>query len=491
MQLKVHRILTPPAVVVPVLIFLACLAAVVGLPQPGNAASPDRVQPVNCLQAPCQDGQRLFLPLIGQGARQTPANLFGLQMYGWLDTGSAGLDLAQRANVNWLRTQLAWEAVEPANTSTDKFNFASYDASFARAQAMGFRLIVTILDNPSWAATYRNGPINPTALDDFSSFINAAIERYDGDGIDDAPGSPVVDYWEFYNEPDGGDKLRAERGEAYWGHYGAAYAAMLCTVRPGLKAANPRAQMVFGGIAHDYLDVNGGPFVQSFPNDVLAAGGGKCFDVMNFHYYPVFAPGWAQYGPGLTGKANYLRSLLASYNLGDMPFFCTEAGWHSDPTFDPPSSPQEQANYVAKLFTQAAAGRVEMMIWWTWIDPGPLVGGFGLVTTDLQAKPAYHAYRVAALKLGSAQFMRTMTSDELDDPGVEGHIFQRSQPLYVMWANDGAEHQVRLAASTLLVTDVDASSQQTLNDAADGAVDGWVTVQVGAKPLYVEAMQSG
>ena len=33
-------------------------------------------------------------------------------------------------------------------------------------------------------------------------------------------------------------------------------------------------------------------YVRSFLPDVLAAGGGAYFDVLNFHVYPAFAPNW-------------------------------------------------------------------------------------------------------------------------------------------------------------------------------------------------------
>ena len=48
--------------------------------------------------------------------------------------------------------------------------------------------------------------------------------------VDDAPGSPIVAYWEFYNEPDNRD---------FWGHAADEYAELLAAVYPVVKAANP------------------------------------------------------------------------------------------------------------------------------------------------------------------------------------------------------------------------------------------------------------
>ena len=67
------------------------------------------------------------------------------------------------------------------------------------------------------------------------------------------------------------------------GKSGAKYAEMLQAIYPAVKAANPNAQVLMGGIAFDYFEDQGGTFVRSFINEVLQAGGGDYFDIMNFH----------------------------------------------------------------------------------------------------------------------------------------------------------------------------------------------------------------
>ena len=74
---------------------------------------------------------------------------------------------------------------------------------------------------------------------------------------------PQVKYWEFYNEPDNIFSAFGDKGKQY--------AAMLNAVYPSVKAANPAAQVVLGGIALDWF--SSGVYDQNFLADVSARYG--------------------------------------------------------------------------------------------------------------------------------------------------------------------------------------------------------------------------
>ncbi len=432
----------------------------------------------------------IFLPLVAREYEPPIPTVFGIQTYGGLHLPSSGLTLAQQARAYWIRTDISWAKVEPSDRQPEDYNFAFYDASFLSATRAGFQLIVTIGGNPPWAATYANGPIDKVDIGEFIEFVGTVVERYDGDGWEDAPGSPVVEYWEFYNEPDNGSRLAAERGGAYWGHFGADYARMLCMVYPVIKAANPKAQVVLGGLAYDWFEDQSGPFVREFLDDVLTTGGGNCFDVMNFHYYPAFESVWSPYGRGLSGKANYLRSKLAQYGFADKPMICTEAGWFSGNHPNIPSTPEIQSRYVVKLFAQSIASGLKSSIWFSWIDPGPFYGDFGLLTQDLQPKPAFYVYRNAAKMLGRASFQRPLSSDELNSPALEGYLLiaPSGQSLYTLWSNDEISRTVTLPIPKGRVIDMYGNMTSIIHDGDDGQIDRRILVPVGPNPIYVEEM---
>jgi len=342
---------------------------------------------------------------------------------------------------------------------------------------------------PDWAAMYLQGPIYPEQIPDFVEFVGELVERYDGDGDRDAPGSPVVEYFELFNEPDSSNVDGAESGyHSYWGPYGDRYAAMLCAVYPAVKASNPQASVVLGGLAYDNFITDGGSFNPEFLDDVLAAGGGDCFDVMNFHYYPAYESLWYPYGNGLAGKAAFLADKLADHGYTDKRTVVTEAGWRSNQyeEDDKTGTPDVQSSYVVQLFTQAAASQIEILNWWSWIDIGWPHGDLGLITTEHEPKVSLTAYRVAAEKIGPAQFQAIVPTE----PGLENYRFldRRGLPLFVMWSNDGQAHVASLPISQAVVTDMYGTTLAYRYDSGDGKVDGHVSIWVDEFPVYVEAM---
>lgn len=405
----------------------------------------------------------LFLPVI---SKESVSTIFGVQTYSPLPA----IPLAQGAHVSHVRVPIEWSTIEPANVSPDVYNFTPYDTMILNLTQVGIHPIITIVGNPSWAATYKQGPIDKVDPSRFTNFISALVGHYSG-----ASGMPEVVDWEFYNEPDNGSILYAQNGGfGYWGNNGAGYAQMLCSVYPAVKAANPRARVVFGGMAYD--NWTPGPFIRNFLDDVLNAGGSNCFDVMNFHYYPPFAANWAPYGPGISGKANYLRSKVPS-----KPIVATEASWVSDGS----STPEIQSRYVVQLFTQSKASGLDYMIWWTWTDMNPCCGAVGLITQDtFTPKPSYYTFQTAATKIGVNAFQRALSPTELGNTAMEGYLLGASQkPLYVLWSNDGVTRTVPINLPRAQVTDM----YGTILGSFDAGVDGNVPASVGANPIYVEA----
>ncbi len=228
----------------------------------------------------------------------------------------------------------------------------------------------------------------------------------------DAPGSPQVLYFEMYNEPDAGASGTYER----WGMYGDQYAAMLKAVYPAVKAANPQAKVVFGGIAYDSFTDSPTPgvFVRQFLDDVLKSGGGAYFDIMNYHFYPLFGWNWTKQfpkdGPGLLEKTAAIQAVLAKYN-SSKPIIITETSWHSNKGASLYGSNTLQVRLLQQLFTQAKAAGVPMVAWWPIADVG---GSYqldsGVVTNSesgpVTRKPSYYAYLVFVARTGLGPICR-------------------------------------------------------------------------------------
>ena len=235
-------------------------------------------------------------------------DLLGLQMYGSTTRDNTYFDDLMDSRATWVRVPVSWRNAEPVNTDPANFNWASADAALAVAIDGCINVIATHRWSPDWAAYVDDGPVHADKLDDLAEYLAALVERYDGDGFEDAPGSPVVRYWELYNEPD------AATSYTGWGRNPQRYAEMLKIPRPKIWDASSEAKVLIGGLAYDWFEdaePYPGKFRRTFLEDVVKAGGGDKFDIMNFHYYPDFAHNWADYGPGLIGKTRAIRAEMA------------------------------------------------------------------------------------------------------------------------------------------------------------------------------------
>ena len=183
-------------------------------------SSTSEVRGVGDSHAGPQEQNPHFLPFLTKRHDPTlDAPVFGVQMYGNTGPTSSYFPYLFESGSTWVRVPVSWSRVEPIKTEPPSYSWASADRALsgARIDSGSLALIATIVSNPDWAATYLNGPINPDELESFAAFVGAAVERYDGDGFQDAPGSPMVSHWEYYNEP---DALIGSGQEPHWGGAG-------------------------------------------------------------------------------------------------------------------------------------------------------------------------------------------------------------------------------------------------------------------------------
>jgi hypothetical protein len=463
------------------------------LPLPGLAPTGITVDDDGDIWVLASRPYRVYLPMV-YSCWDGSAPSSGVQFYSGLD-GSDGFHEIADAGTQWVRKPISWKSVEPSNTTPENYNWSSVDYSVNNATSRGVQLILTIGGQPPWAATYQMGPVTDTA--DIIEFVGALVERYDGDGTDDAPGSPTVRHFELYNEPDNYSIGGAQHGGyGYWGHNGAGYADLLQTLYPAVKSASSKAQLVFGGLALEPNMV----FDMDFLDDVLAAcQGHDCFDVMNFHYYPCFRSNWKSYGIDILGKANYVQQKLTTYGFAGKPMIVSETGYPSGVVW---GDDERQSRYVIKVNVRARAAQMPAIIWYKSDDTG--AGDLpGLLDAARQPKPAYWAFDRMTDMLASATYQRTLTAADTGTSEIEGYSFSVcGQRLDVVWTegeswsstNDDPEIQWKVPAESLRVTDKfgniagckDNDHDGLCRDNDDGKNDGRTTITVGGDPLFVE-----
>jgi len=190
---------------------------------------------------------------------------------------------------------------------------------------------------------------------EYAELMRFIVERYDADGINDAPKingtEPKILYWEIGNEPNiegKGDSCPPEE-----------YARFLKFIYPVIKRACPQCKVLFAGLVpftHDeYLDI------------VLQNGGGDYFDIVSLHYYGN-ATGDYAYGVKMI---NEVRAVMAKYGI-NKPIWITETGTYSGSVNGIFQSEEEQAADLVKRYVVLLSAGAEK-VFWAW----GLYEGFG------------------------------------------------------------------------------------------------------------------
>ena len=408
---------------------------------------------------------------------------FGVQVnHVWEETTLGAADVG----ADLVRMPLHWWMIEPENTTPDNYRWAGYDLELALYAAKGMRVVLMVGGNPGWAATYPAGPIDKVDISELTQFMKAVVGRY---------GAPPynVKHWEMYNEPDNYAEWRAQQGFGFFGDKPQAYVDTLEAVYQPVKEIDPAAQVVFGGMAYDGWESG---FSETFLDDVLAimqANGRYPFDLMNFHYYPVFAAKWENLDSGIDiiAKTNYIRNKMAGYGAG-MPLICTETSMWSnciDEEIDVLcGSDEKQSRYVPQVYARSRAAGLEFSIWFMLYDVDEEgAWDYGLLDPDLRAKPSRQAYLTLGRQLVGTDYARTLGLSETGSDQVEAYEFLNrsgTHRVVVAWSNDDVDHPLKLPGASLLKVGK-YGDEAVIYDGDDGQSDGYVVVTIGPSPVYL------
>jgi hypothetical protein len=403
------------------------------------------------------------------------------------------------------RIYLMWTDIEPNSPTNGVPNYSEkmwtwYDDRLRQIGETGLDKVVTVGSIPSWAGDTNCAPIYPDRLDEFDRFLTDLVNRYKVPPYN-------VKYWELINEPDAG-------GGCY-GRDGDKYKDMLAVAYPAIKAADPNATVIKGGIAYDWftedsympgecVDCDFGPFYRLFPDEVIQAGGAPFFDALNFHYFPAYADEWERWnrepdfliptcnypenlggtpyqagGIDLIAKASHYINRMATCHGVNKPVWITELGEHGYP--GNPASLAQQARYVIKGNVRGMAAGVEKIVWYALTTPND-VFETQLLYSDWSPKPGFYAFKTLTSELRGYDYDRT-----LDISNVEGYVFanESGSEKVVAWGSGS----LTFPASQLRVVDRDGNVT-IIQDGGSGDMDGIqndsVQYQITDEPVFIE-----
>jgi hypothetical protein len=399
----------------------------------------------------------------------------GIELHHITDRG--GLELLQGSNTYWVRlNNIFWSLVESEEGERNWDAVANIELELINASEQGYEVIFILRDSPAWARSfpkYSCGPVKQDKLDRYGSFVYDVVTRYSVPPYN-------VRYWELGNEPDVSPKfVKPDNQFGCWGdpndlYYGGDYyAEMLKVVYPKIKAADPQAQVLVGGLLLDCDPINppetspgSGELKDckpaTFLEGILQNGGGDFFDGVSFHAYDYYYESLGLYGnanwqtssltegPCIAAKAAYLRSILEGYGHPDKYLINTETALLCSKIDQPVCKSEDfnhtKASYLAQSYASALANGLRGNIWYS------IVGWLGSGLTDnMTPLPALDAYHVSLNLLNEATFSQEITQY----PQITGFEFTRPDSrLWVIWGLGDTNQTIQLPSIPTSISDI-------------------------------------
>jgi hypothetical protein len=430
---------------------------------------------------------KVHVPLINKN--WPPSTVFGVESSD-LSASASGIF---GTGATWIRRNgLKWADIEPTEGARN-WNAASaiqIQGDMIAASQQGRKLILIIHGTPAWARQspqFYCGPIRNDKINAFAAFVRDAVVRYSKPPYN-------VKYWEIWNEQDGIAASTAAEpfgcwantADPYWG--GGYYASVLQAVAPQIRAVDPQAKILIGGLLLDSNpnDLPAGNY--PFPNfgkyleGILRGGGGPHFDGVSFHAYDFYdntsntlgayrSPGWKTAwnttGPVLIAKANFIKSVLNQFGVTGKFLINTEVGMICYKCASFPSNFEEsKAYYIPQAYGAAIAVGLVGNVWYSY------EGWFGSQLIE----PSYTAFKTAAVKLGGATYVGPIGNGDVGTAGVKGYKLARDgKNVWVIWSGDGGAKSVTLPAAPTSIVDALGATQAAA-----------ASFQLTVKPLYIE-----
>lgn len=275
--------------------------------------------------------------------------------------------LVRDMGFDWVKSYVNWETVEP---EPGGYRWVDPDNIVTAFEGYGVRILMRIHGTPAWAkpeGTFLSHP--PDDVADFAHFMEALATRYKGQ----------VAAYEIWNEPN----LNYE-----WGYLEpdpAGYTALLKAAYQAVKAVDPDALIVSGGLA---TTGEGSPNAMgdlAFLQGMYEAGAQGYFDALGSHPYafghePDHEDPW---GLSLARVVQQREVMVANGDV-ETPIWITEAGWVLHTSWDLVEheaiavSEAQQAEYLVRTYQKVR-------------DEWPWVQALFLFNLDFSSVPWYPA----------------------------------------------------------------------------------------------------
>ena len=332
------------------------------------------------------------------GAQAVPRGFFGIVPQAGI--GAEDLARMRDGGVETIRMPLSWKGAQPSPRGG--YNWAGFDATVATAAEERIEVLPILAEAPGWATgSAKRMPVDSRRQRRaWSQFVRAAVERYGRRGefwSEHGPGTkePLprvpIRAWQVWNE----ENFFYFTKPVSPGRY----ARLLAVTRPAIRQADPRADVILGGL---FANPKQGPPAAMDAVDFLdrlyrSRGVKANFDGVALHPYA------ADVGE-LRAAVEGIRATMARHGDRRSGLYVTEIGWGS--AYNPRlvafevglrGQARELRRAYAYLLSNRHRLRLRQVDWFTWKDlPGAcsFCDSSGLFRTGkrFKPKPAWHAF---------------------------------------------------------------------------------------------------
>lgn len=344
----------------------------------------------------------------------------GMYCYNLHWNGKRELPVLRNMGISWIRANLSWGRSEPER---GRFDWKQGDDSSRLLKEYGMHAMFNLVYPPRWAVDRVNmyGG-NPADFGDYAAFAARAAARY-----------LHIRHWSIWNEPD---------AESHWEGGGAEFARLLKATAPAIRAANPEAKVLPGG-------VTGSPaLAERFYRELQRAGARPDFDIYEYHYRNI----------GLH------RRLLREFGWRDMPLWNTEAA----------EGAEKAAQLVRETVSGLAAG-VERTFIFLYAIPmtrpeefeefGPVV----MVDNDGRPTGNFPVVYTMSRQLNGIRECRELSSGGLR---LFSCRYRDGGPRYILWSSTGARAATLKCGGELRITDATGTESRLV------PFEGFISVPV-------------
>lgn len=455
--------------------------------------------------SPSTDGYTWFVVTeTVAGPLETQASPFGFIMG---DTSARDKTISGMTDLGakWIRLSgvsgIIWERVEKTK---GQYDWTEADKMLSTFSQKGISILVTIgASNKVYQSEFGYLPKDIKA---YKAFLSAAAERYDGDGLEDAPGSPTVSAWQIGNEVE---------MKTVWMDSPGNYAELMKASYEAVKSASSAVKVVIAG-----MGTGDSAALLKYSQILSSMKDGVYFDAFDFHWHATDGGNYKEHKTKDSNKVlnfdkvlSEIKNMLAAGNHKNAEIWITEM---SASDIIPAGNTEEtQAVDLIKRYVYPAVKGVNKVFWGTLYEQS----GFGGQTAgntnyfDTQGlvnnpgndglshnKLAYYSYRKMVEVLGESDWKDIQKIQESD--GIYIYKFLKSgTPVWVAWNDNPDSRQITIADVGSIQVEITqavpnyASGQEVtdysraFSTETKAAINAAISVSLGEAPVFVEEVK--